>query len=68
MYNDVMEDQIEQAIAENSDANADHVWIERYLREVVKQRDRRYAEDNGKQVVLFQGVMMNGMMRPVPTP
>lgn len=62
MDNDVMKYNVEQSIAENSDANGDPIWIIHNQTEIVDQGYGRDAEDNSEQVVPFKGMMMNGVV------
>jgi len=68
MDNDVMKYNVEQSIAENSDANGDPIWIVHNQTEIVDQGYGRDAEDNSEQVVPFKGMVMYGVVRPMPDP
>ena len=68
MYNNVVKNEIEYPVGKNSEADGKHVRIEFHLREIVEEGDRGDAEDDGKQVVLFELVVMYCMMRLMPSP
>jgi hypothetical protein len=63
---DIVKEEIEEAITEDSDANRKHVDVMFHLAEVVNECHGRHAEDQRKEVVPFQPVIVNGVMRLVP--
>lgn len=66
--NDVVEKEVEYSVTKNSQPDADHVRIVFHLCKVIKDRDGWQAENQGEQVIFFQGFVMNSMVRPVPSP
>ena len=68
MHNDIVKYKIEYAIAKNPKAHGNHVRVKLDLRIVIKQGNRGNAEYKCKQVVLFQYVIVDGVVRLVPAP
>ncbi len=66
--NNVMEDQVKQAIAEDSDTHSDSVWTVFDDTKIVNERDGGDTEDHGKPVVSLQGMVMYGVVRSMPNP
>jgi hypothetical protein len=62
MYNDIVKYEVEQSVTKYSQADADHIGIVVDLREIVKDRDGGQAEDEGEEIILFQGFIMNSVM------
>lgn len=68
MNDNIVKDEVEDAITKDPNGHADEVWIEIYERSIVKKRHARNAEYQCKKIIALRLVMVNGMMRAVPAP
>lgn len=68
VHQDVVEDQVEQPIRENTRGHSQQIGVVHDLRGIVEQTDTGQAEHQRKQVVAFQGVSMNRVVGLVPAP
>lgn len=68
VHDDVMKDHIKDSITKNAQSCGDHIGIVLNDRPVVEQCDGWNTEDHGKPVVSLQGMVVHGVMRPVPYP
>lgn len=62
MDDNVVEDEVEQAVAENTKANGQAVRTVLDQTEIIEQRDRGYAEYHGKPIVPFKRMVMNSVV------
>lgn len=65
---DVVKNEVKDAIAKDAECHADHIRIIHYLCEVVKDPDRGKTEDQCEQIILFEGLVMYSMVRLMPAP
>lgn len=64
----IVKHDIKEPITEDPQSDTDHVRVVFDLGEIIKDRDRRDAENNGKQVVLFKRMVMHGVVGLMPPP
>lgn len=62
MDDNVVEDEVKQAVAENTKAHGQTVRTVFDQTEIIEQRDRGYAEYHGKPVVPFKRMVMNSVV------
>lgn len=68
MNDDVVKDQVEKTVAENTDGDADQIRVVIDEGGVIEERYARKTEHQSKKVVALCLVVMNSMMRLVPAP
>src|SRR6188768_1650134 len=64
----IMKNQVEYTVAKDTHTARDQVRIVCDLCGVIKQSNGRQTKNYSKPIVLFNGMIMNGMMRLVPHP
>jgi len=60
--NDVVKNEVKNSVAEYAKPYGQHVRIIINQRVVIEKKNRRNAEDQGKEVVAFQWFVVNSMM------
>jgi hypothetical protein len=66
--NNIVKNEVEQSVKKNSQSDGKHVRIVFDEAEIVKQSDRRQAENYREQIIFFKHMVMNRMVGFMPGP